>query len=378
MAEVNVRSVVVAPNAFKGSLSAVEAAAAMSAAVSIVMPSATITPRPIADGGDGSIDALVAAGFTPVPVAVRGPTGRPVTATIAMRDGTAVVELANTCGLLLLPDHHPAPMTSSTSGLGDAVLAALDAGARSIVLCLGGSASTDGGVGLLRALGARVLDEFGLEVDPGGRWLQDIVSVDLSTLDPRVRGTHVTVATDVTSPLFGPEGAAVVFAPQKGASPAEVAALDAGLRSWARALAGSTGRDESGSPGSGAAGGTGVAAMAALNADVVSGAGYIAEAIGLGLALSGADLVLTGEGSLDEQSLLGKGAVQVALAARSAGVATVVVCGTIGLSRDQLRDLGVLAWGSLTDIAADHDDAVSRAAELLGRRTVEVLASLPR
>jgi glycerate kinase len=372
-----VRSVVVAPNAFKGSLSAVEAAAAMSAAVSIVMPSATITPRPIADGGDGSVDALIAAGFTPLPVAVRGPTGQPVTATIAMRDGAAVVELANTCGLLLLPDHHPAPMTSSTHGLGDAVLAALDAGARSIVLCLGGSASTDGGVGLLCALGARVLDESGLDVEPGGRWLQGIVSVDLSTLDPRLPGTHVTVATDVTSPLFGSEGAAVVFAPQKGASPGEVAALDAGLRSWARALAGSTGRDESGTPGSGAAGGTGIAAMAALNADVVSGAGYIARAIGLESALSGADLVLTGEGSLDEQSLLGKGAVEVARAARSAGVATVLVCGTIGLTADQLRDLGVLAWGSLTDIAADHDEAVARAAELLARRTVEVLASLP-
>lgn len=367
---------VVAPNAFKGSLSAVEAAVAMSAAVAVVAPDATITPRPIADGGDGSVDVLIASGFTPVAVRVQGPTGQPLSATMAVRGDVAVVEIANTCGLLLLPDHRPAPMTSSSTGLGDAVRGALDAGARSIVLCLGGSASTDGGVGLLRALGARIVDRSGRDVAPGGRWLRDIASVDVSTMDPRLLDVRVTVATDVSSPLFGPDGAAFVFAPQKGAAPRDVADLDAGLRSWAGVLARSTGRDESGTPGAGAAGGAGVAAIAALNADVVSGADYIAEAIGLRSALVGADLVVTGEGSLDEQSLLGKGAVEVAKVAHSMGVDTVMVCGTISLGPDRLRDLGVIAAGALTDIARDHDDAMSRAVELLTRRTVDAMASL--
>ena len=369
-----VASVMVAPNAFKGSLTALEAAAVMAAAVSVVHPDAHVTVRPIADGGDGSVEALLSAGYDRLDVPVHGQGGREVTAALARREGRCVVELANTCGLLLSPPGARDPMGSSTHALGEAVRAALDDGAREIVLCVGGSASTDGGVGLVTALGARVRDAGGAEVPPGGAWLADIDAVDLDGLDPRLHDVRLVVATDVDSPLYGPEGAAVVFAPQKGATAEEVARLDAGLRSWAAVVAGTTGRDDSHVPGAGAAGGTAFAAIALLGASVMPGAAFIAEAIGLEPALSSADLVITGEGSLDGQSLRGKGAVAVARAAHEQGTPCVMVCGQIDLHESELRDLGVTAWGALTD-GTSLTDALTRPAELLARRTVEVLAA---
>jgi glycerate kinase len=228
-----VRSIVVAPNAFKGSLSAVEAAAAMSAAAAVVFPEAGLLLRPLADGGDGSVDALLVAGFERSDVTVRLPDGRSGSVPIAVRGKEAVVELANSCGLVLTPERDRQPLTASTLGLADAVRGALDTGATRIVICVGGSASTDGGVGLLCGLGGRVLDADGRPVRPGGQWLSTIASIDLSGLDPRLADVDLLVTTDVTSPLTGPEGAAYVFAPQKGADPADVALLDDGLASWA-------------------------------------------------------------------------------------------------------------------------------------------------
>lgn len=369
-----VTTVVVAPNAFKGTLTAVEAAAAMSAGVWVVHPGAVIVPRPMADGGDGSVDALITAGFTAHVVPSRGPLGHPGEGTIAERDGLVVVELANTCGLLRLPDGARAPLASSTLGLGDAVTAALDADAQRIVLCVGGSASTDGGTGLLVALGARLLDRDGEVVPPGGAHLADIARLDLGSLDPRLARTDLSVATDVDTPLHGPDGAALMFAPQKGATRDEVAVLEAGLRSWSEVVAATVGVDAAQVPGAGAAGGTGFAAIAVLGARVLGGAAFIADAIGLAQALDDADLVLTGEGSFDEQSLRGKGALRVARLARECEVAAVMVCGRITVPDQALRSLGFHAWGSLTDGATE--DATSSAAEQVTRRTIEVLAAL--
>jgi glycerate kinase len=371
------RRVVVAPNAFKGSLTASEAAAAMCAGVAVVEPEATILARPLADGGDGSVESLLTAGYDPLDVTVTLPDGQVGAATIAVRGDEAVVELANTCGLVLTPEHLREPMTASTRGLADAVTGALDAGAQRIVMCVGGSGSTDGGVGLLCGLGGRVLDGRGQEARPGGRYLSSIAEVDLTGVDPRLSSVTLLVATDVTSPLFGPEGAAYVFAPQKGASADEVRNLDEGLRSWAHVVAKHNGHDMSATPGTGAAGGTAFAAAALLGATIIPGATFIANAIGLDAALDGADLLITGEGSLDAQSLLGKGAVGAAMRARALGVPTVLVCGRLDMSTAELRNLGVVAAGSLVDIAPPSE-AIDNAAAVLVRRTIQVLAELAR
>jgi len=366
-------TVLVAPNAFKGTLTAPDVAAAIAEGVLAALPDATVRRLPLADGGDGSVAAFVAAGFTPMPVDVRGPTGEPVSATIAVDGGRAVVELAEACGMTRLPGGVLAPMTSSTLGLGDALLAALDAGATHVTVCLGGSASTDGGTGLLVALGAQLLDADGRCVDPGGRSLPSIARLDLAGLDPRLAESTVEVAVDVTSPLHGASGAAAVFAPQKGASWEEVALLDAGLRSWASVLESATGRDVSAVPGAGAAGGTAAALMAVLGAPARPGATLIAEVVGLDPAIADADLVITGEGRIDEQSALGKGAVDVAARCRAAGRDVVAVCGQVALGDDAMTALGFTAWDDCVAHAGDLDDARRRAADLVALATATVL-----
>lgn len=365
--------VVIAPNAFKGSLTAQEAAAAMAVGVRAAVPDAQCVLRPMADGGDGSLDAFVASGFARRPVATRGPTGVPVDASFATDGSTAVVELASTCGLALLPGGEPAPMTSTTEGLGDAIRAALDACPSRLIVCLGGSASTDGGTGLLVSLGARLLNAEGAPVPPGGGSLPLVADVDLAGLDDRLRDTVLTIAADVTSPLHGPDGAAAVFAPQKGASGAEVSALDAGLRRWAGVLSRATGRDVSTTPGAGAAGGAAAALLAACGASMAPGAALIADLIGLDDAIAGADVVITGEGSLDAQSILGKGAVAVAERARGRAVATLAVCGVITLDDADLRALGFHSWRDCASRADDPGVAIARAAALVADATADVI-----
>lgn len=365
--------VVVAPNAFKGSLTAGAAAQAMSDGVRRAVPDAECILRPMADGGDGSLQAFIASGFAQHPVTTRGPTGRPVTASFATGGATAVVELASTCGMALLPDGERAPMTSTTEGLGDAILAALDMGPSRIIVCLGGSASTDGGTGLLVSLGARLIDRHGAPIDPGGAWLRLIADVDLASLDTRLRDTDITIAADVTSPLCGPDGAAVVFAPQKGATPAEVAELDAGLRCWAEALARATGRDVSSTPGAGAAGGAGAALLSACAATLAPGSELIAGLIGLDDAIAGADLVLTGEGRIDAQSILGKGAVAVASRARALEVPVIAVCGVVELGDTDMRAAGFDAWQDCESRVAHPEDAIARAAELVAAATADAV-----
>lgn len=365
--------VLVAPNAFKGSLTAQEAAAAMATGVLRAATDARCILRPMADGGDGSLDAFVAAGFTRIPVTTHGPTGAAVSASIAYDGSTGVVELASSCGLGLLPVGELAPMTSTTQGLGDAIRAALDTDPSRIVVCLGGSASTDGGTGLLVALGARLLAADGTGVEPGGAWLQRITEVDLTLLDSRLRDTEIIVAADVTSPLHGPDGAAAVFAPQKGATRDEVAELDTGLKSWAGVLARATGRDVSSTPGAGAAGGAGAALLAACDASMSPGAALIADLVGLDAALADSDLVVTGEGRLDAQSMLGKGAVLVAARARSTGVPTLAVCGVVDLDAASLHAAGFEAWRDCASRVEQPAEAITRAGELVADATADAV-----
>ncbi|MGH3203360.1 MAG: glycerate kinase, partial [Streptosporangiaceae bacterium] len=235
--------IVIAPDKFKGSLPAAEVAGAIAAGLRAEWPEAELVTVPVADGGDGTVDAAVAAGLERVPVTVDGPTGEPVHASYARRGEMAVIELADACGLMRLPSGRPAPLTASSFGCGQVLAAALAAGARQIILGVGGSASTDGGAGLLQALGARVLDAHGEPLARGGAALHDVATLDLTGLHPGLRSSTVILATDVVNPLTGPDGAAEVYGPQKGASPEQVTELAGGLRRWAAVVAAATGTD---------------------------------------------------------------------------------------------------------------------------------------
>ncbi|NIK55147.1 glycerate kinase [Kribbella shirazensis] len=333
--------VVVASDKFKGTVTSTEVAEAVGAGVRRVCPDATVTAVPVADGGDGTLAAAVAAGYTLVPVVASGPTGEPVSSGYARRGNTAVVELADVSGLVRLPDGIPAPLTATSYGTGQLLAAALDAGCTRIVLAIGGSASTDGGRGLIDALSGNNSALCDEKLPESG----------LADLRRRMRGVQVVVACDVDNPLTGPRGAAAVYGPQKGADAHQVAELDARLSRWADVVAKETGRDLRDTPGAGAAGGVGFAALALLDAELRPGIDLVLDLVGFRHQLDGADLVITGEGALDEQTLHGKAVAGVAAA--TTGIPVVAVCGVNRLEPEQLREIGVTAAYALTDVEPD-------------------------
>jgi glycerate kinase len=363
--------IVIAPDSFKGSLAADRAAAAIAEGVTRALPDAELVLRPVADGGEGTVAATLRAGYEPRVVRVSGPDGRPVDAPIALHGTTAVVELATAAGLGLLA--RPAPLTATTHGVGELVRAALDAGARRIILGIGGSATTDGGAGMLQALGARLLDAAGTEVSPGGAGLAHLDRVDAGGLDVRLAGVELVVASDVDNPLTGPTGAAAVFGPQKGASPGDVEALDAALTRYATVLARDLGVDVSTVPGGGGAGGTAAGAVAVLGATVVSGAGLICDLVGLDDALAGAALAITGEGAIDEQTVHGKAPAEVAARARTAGVPCVAVAGAVRLDGNRLAAAGFVAAHALTEVEPDLDVCRAEPEPLLAELAARVV-----
>ena len=374
--------VVVAPDKFKGSLSAAAAAGHIAAGLRRARPGLAVRQVPVADGGDGTVAAAIAAGYQPVRMVAGGPTGQPVDAEFAWRDGTAIIEAAQACGLARLPGGTPEPLTATSFGVGELIAAAAARGARRIVLGLGGVASTDGGAGMVAALGGRLLDQAGHELPPGGAALAALHRLDLAGLAP-LAGIEVLVAADVDNPLLGRHGAAAVYGPQKGASPGDVAILETGLARWAdfseRALAGRVPvsasqpgpedsrrigrlRDE---PGAGAAGGLGFAALAFLSARTRPGVELMLDMISFADRLAGARLVVTGEGSLDAQTLRGKAPAGVARAAASARAGPVVaVAGRCLLSVAQLRGAGIEACYALADIEPDPDRSMVNAGPL--------------
>lgn len=366
--------VLVASDKFKGSLTADEVATAIGRGVRRVRDDVEVCALPVADGGDGTLAAFLAAGFTEIPVQATGPTGQPVRTRYARRHDLAVVEMADVSGLVRLPA-GPDPMGATSRGMGEVVAAALDAGCRRIVLGIGGSASTDGGAGLVRALGARLLDADGAEVGDGGAALVDLAELDLGPLRARLAGAEVTVACDVDNPLTGPRGAAAVYGPQKGADPGQVTALDAALAHWADLVAGATGADRRAEPGAGAAGGVGFAAVALLGAELRSGIALVLELVGFRHKLTGTDLVVTGEGMLDQQTLSGKAPAGVAAAAREAGVPVVAVCGRRTLEESDLRRAGISAAYALTDLEPDIERCMREAATLLERLGERIAAT---
>jgi glycerate kinase len=335
-----------------------------------VAPHAEVRQLPVADGGEGTVAAAVAAGFRPVTVPVSGPTGRTVRASLAVRDYTAVIELATASGLAVLPDDRLDPLGASSFGTGQLIAAALDQGCRDLVLGVGGSACTDGGAGLLVALGARLLDQAGYELAAGGGALRRLHRVSLTGLDPRLRETRLILAADVDSPLLGPHGAAAVFGPQKGADPAAVATLELGQRRWVAALTtalGPAAATAANAPGAGAAGGVGYAVLAVLGGRRRPGAQVVLELAGLADQLAEATLVITGEGSLDHQTLHGKAPVGVAEAARRAGIPAVAVAGRSLLRPSELTDAGLAAAYSLIDLEPDQHRCMANAGPLLER-----------
>ncbi|WP_309316900.1 glycerate kinase [Streptomyces salinarius] len=363
------RRVLVAADKFKGSLTAVEVAERVTAGLRRVVPDVRVEALPVADGGDGTVAAAVAAGFERREVRVAGPLGDEVTAAYALREGTAVVEMAEASGLQRLPEGVLAPLTSSTHGSGEVLRAALDAGARTIVFGVGGSATTDGGAGMLAALGARFLDGDGEPVAPGGGGLAGLASADLSGLDPRLSDVELVLASDVDNPLTGPKGAPAVYGPQKGASPDDVTALDAALAHFAKVLeqtegVGARAAEYAASPGAGAAGGIGFGAML-LGARFRPGIEVMLDVLGFAPALERADLVITGEGSLDEQTLHGKAPAGVAAAARAAGKEVVAVCGRLALPAETLGRAGIRRAYPLTDVEPDVAKCIADAGPIL-------------
>jgi glycerate 2-kinase len=314
--------IVIAPDSFKGSLSATGVVEALAEGIRESAPGADITAQPLSDGGEGTLDVLAHHGFEIHTVSVPGSWGQPVVASFASRDGVVVIESAQAFGFL--PGATAAQaLEASSAGVGHLIKEALTSGPTEILLTVGGTSGTDGGLGMLRVLGARGLDDQGDEIGEGGGALLTLASVDFTGLDPRLGSTRVRVLTDVTNPLLGSSGAAAIFAPQKGADPEAVALLDAGL---AR-LAGLVGQEMADRPGTGAGGGLAFAAMATLGASQESGATAMIEITGVGRELEGADLVVTGEGSFDAQSLGGKIPGVMIELARSHNIPVVVVCG---------------------------------------------------
>ena len=367
--------VLLAPDKFKGTLTAAEVAQHLAVGIRARRPDVELATAPVADGGDGLLDASVSAGFERVPTNAVDATGLPVRTWYARRGDEAVVELAAVCGLARLGDAR-APMTTTSRGVGQVIAAALDAGCTRIVLGIGGSASTDGGAGLAQALGARVVDASGREVGDGGGALRDVAALDLTGLHQGLAEAKLEVACDVDNPLVGPRGAAVVYGPQKGADRTHVAELDAALGHWADVVAAATGDDHRDTPGAGAAGGVGFATVALLGARLRPGVQLVLDMVQFPQRLTGIDLVVTGEGSLDEQTLSGKAPVGVAELARRTGVPVVAVAGRCLLDKVQLKEAGFDAVYTLLAEASSEHEALTRPAPLLARIGAQIAERL--
>ena len=372
--------VVVAPNAFKGSLSAPQAAAAIARGVREVFPEAEIVEIPVADGGDGTLDALVTAHRGDYrPVEVEGPLGDPVRAAYGLIDSgrTAVVELASASGLALLPPSRRDPRRTSTYGFGQLLEAARKAGVDHVVAGIGGSATNDGGAGMAQALGCRLLDSTGRDLPRGGAALLELDRVDGTRMDPGWRLLKVDVACDVTNPLTGPAGASFVYGPQKGADQQTVRMLDSALAHLAAVIERDLGKRVAEIPGAGAAGGTGAGLIAFLDAKLMPGAALVVDASGFDRQLIGAQLVITGEGRVDSQTAFGKAPGEVARRAQAAGIPTLLLAGSKGPGWETLTARGVSAVVTLAEEGDNLGQLMQKADQALTRAAVRACRSHP-
>jgi glycerate kinase len=368
--------VVVAPNAFKGSLSAAQAARAMATGVARAAPGVEIAQLGVADGGDGLIEVLrEAMDAKTLTRSVSGPLGEPVEATFLYVPGLdlSVIEMASASGLVLLREEQRDPMRTTTLGTGELVRAALDQGVSRIIVGVGGSATNDGGVGMASALGARFTDGAERPVAPVGGALGSIRHIDLSGLDPRLHGVRVEVICDVDNPLLGDQGAARVYGPQKGAGPQQVQALERGLINLAAVIEAGLGLDVRHLPGAGAAGGLGAGLKAFLGAELRRGVDVVLDLVGLEGRLQGADLVLTAEGQIDLQTAHGKAPAGVAQRARARGIPCIAIAGGIGERISELYPIGIDAVFSLCPGPVSLEEAMVRAAAFLTQTSEQVM-----
>jgi len=360
--------IVIAPQEFKGSLSAVQAAQAMAEGLRRALPDATLALVPMADGGPGTVEAMVAAAENGrrMTAAAHDALGRPLAAAWGIIDeDTAVIEMAAASGLTLLTEDERDPRIASTCGTGELVRAALDAGCRRIIVGIGGSATNDGGAGMAQALGARLLDDAGQDLQPGGAALARLGRIDASGLDPRLGQCRVLAASDVFNPLCGPQGASLVYGPQKGATPAVAQELDAALRHYAQVIERDLGVRVLDLAGAGAAGGLGAGLVAFLGAELVPGAQLVAEAVGLRQKLAGADLALTGEGRLDAQTSFGKAPWEVARLARDCGLPVIAIAGSLAEDYRPALDETFDAVVAITPRAMSVQEAMAQGAKLV-------------
>jgi glycerate kinase len=359
--------IVIAPQEFKGSLTASEAAAAIAEGARRAAPEAKLETVPMADGGPGTVEAVVEASGGEIATAtVQDPLGRSVSARWGIVGGqTAVIEMAAAAGLWRLAEEERDPRVASTYGVGQLALAALDEGCRQIMIGLGGSATNDGGAGMAAALGARFRDADGNELPPGGAALARLERIDSSRLDPELRDCEVIAATDVTNPLCGPEGASLVYGPQKGAGPEAARELDAALRRYGEIVERDVGVHVLDVPGAGAAGGLGAGLVAFLGARIEPGVEVVARTLGLRERLRGASLVLTGEGRLDAQTGYGKTVAGVARIAREEGVPVIVVAGSLDRGWERILELGVEGVEAIVPRSGTLEEAMARPAEML-------------
>lgn len=367
--------IVIAPDSFKDSLSASDVADAIALGWAEVWPEAQWVKCPMADGGEGTVEAILAASAGELrSTAVQGPLGEPVEAQWGWlpESRTAIIEMAEASGLQLVPLAHRDACISSTYGTGELIAAALQAGARRIILAIGGSATNDGGAGAMQALGVGLFDAQGQPLARGGLALQALARIDLTGLDPRLADVSFEIAADVNNPLCGPQGASAIFGPQKGASAQQVTQLDGALAHYADHCARVLARDLRDEPGSGAAGGLGFAAKAFLGAQFRPGVEVVAELVGLASAISGADLVITGEGRFDVQTLRGKTPFGVARIARQQGVPVIVIAGTLGEGYQQMYQHGVAAAFALPSGPMSLAQACSEAPRLLRERAGDI------
>ena len=370
--------VVVAPGAFKENLSAREAATAIAAGVRDAMPDAEVVCVPMADGGEGTVEALVdATSGEYVECEVTGPLGDCVPARFGvLGDGeTAVIEMAAASGLSLVAPGRRNPLIATTFGTGELIRAALDRGVRKILIGIGGSATVDGGEGVARALGARLLDKEGTELPPGGAALVNLCRIDTSGLDARVKDRHVEVevACDVDNPLTGPTGAAEVYGPQKGASPDDVRILDAALTRWAEVIRHDLGMDVRSIPGGGAAGGLGAGLVAFLGGRLIRGVQMVVKAVDLEGKMMDASLVITGEGRVDRQSAHGKTPVGVGEVARKLGIPAVILAGSVGEGAEEVLSRGIDAYFTINSGPVTPEEAFREAPRSLRRCAAQVV-----
>ena len=354
--------IVIAPQEFKGSLTAIEIARSIEVGVKRAIPDAATVLAPVADGGDGTLQALVdSSGGRIESATVTGPLGEDVEAEWgALGDGkSAVIEMARSSGLALVDLDARDPRRATTRGVGELIAAALNANQSKFIIGIGGSATNDGGAGMMQAMGASLLDSDGRELGPGGAALAKLDRIDVSNLDDRVQSASVVVACDVNNPLCGPTGASAVFGPQKGATPEIVAELDAALSHFADIMERDLGADVRERAGAGAAGGLGAGLMALLNAELRAGVDIVLDAVGLEDQLDGADLVITGEGQIDASTIFNKAPVGVARLASERGIPVIALSGSLGEGYEGVHELGIDAVFTLVDRPMTLDEALA-------------------